>query len=254
VGDYLSGPYLVFATFFLIPVAVVAWFCGRRLALVIAALASACGVVSTALDPQSVAPAVYLANGFLRFVMYAIVAVVVAAQRDAVETIHDLAATDPLTGLLNRRAFYEEARRELYRAQREGRPLALAYIDVDELKARNDTYGHEAGDAMIVEFASAARRTFRASDLVARVGGDEFVVLLVDTDQLRAAEIVDRLRETLEASELTPIRFSAGIASGRVGSEVDVEAIVHAADVLMIEAKAHGKSRSVSRDELVARS
>jgi diguanylate cyclase (GGDEF)-like protein len=247
VGDYFSGPYLVFATFFLVPVATSAWFCGRAAGLVVSTEAAVAGVVTTAADPQAITPAIYLTNGVLRFVMYAAVCVVLANERQATETIRSLATTDPLTGLLNRRAFYQHASSEMERARRNQQEVAMIYIDVDDLKARNDTYGHEAGDAMIVEFAEAARATLRTTDLVARVGGDEFVMMLCDVDQLTAEHAVERLRTRLENAELLPIRFSAGIVAGPVVADepVDVERILHAADVLMMQAKGSGKARTV---------
>jgi len=250
VGDYLSGPYLVFATFFLVPVATAAWFCGWAPALVIAGLAAIVGVVSTALDPDAITPPIYLMNGLLRFVMYATVSVVLAAERTASDQLRSMATTDPLSALLNRRAFYERASYELMRAHRDGRALAIVYIDVDDLKGRNDTYGHEAGDAMIVEFADAARATFRSADLLARVGGDEFVMLLPNADGPSATASVERLRQRLGSSSFLPIRFSAGLVAGTVDPGADVERLVHAADVLMMDAKSQGKSRTIGRDSL----
>jgi len=250
VGDYLTGPYLVFATFYLAPVALAAWVLGRTPALLVAGLAAVLGVVGTALDPQDVTPPVYFANGGFRFVTYSFVALIVSAERSAMQAIRDLAATDPLTGLLNRRRFYEQATVELARAQRAATPVAVVYLDVDELKQRNDTFGHEAGDLMLVDFATTAKATFRTTDLLARLGGDEFCFFLPGTDLDAAHATVERLRHLLQEADVLPVRFSAGIACGRVDGSIDIESVVRSADVLMFEAKAAGKGKSVVRASL----
>jgi diguanylate cyclase (GGDEF)-like protein len=162
-------------------------------------------------------------------------------------TIIELAATDPLTGLMNRRTFYQAVERELHRARRDGAPVAMVYVDVDDLKARNDTYGHEAGDEMIVAVAATARSTFRTTDLLARLGGDEFAFLLPATDLDAADAAVERLRSRLVDAEPIPIRFSAGIVAGVVADDVDPEWLVHRADLLMIEAKGAGKGGAASQ-------
>jgi diguanylate cyclase (GGDEF)-like protein len=244
VGDYLTGPYLVFATFYLLPVVVASWYLGRTAGLVAGLLAALSGAVSTAIDPRDVTSPVIVSNGVLRFVTYALIAALTSAERDALLALSRLASTDGLTGLVNRRTFYEIVERELARARRSPQSrLAVVYIDVDELKFRNDTYGHEAGDAMLVEFAEIARRTMRSIDTVARVGGDEFCILLPETVVGDAEAAVQRLLDNLAQAELLPIRVSAGIVSGPVADEIDVETIVHAADELMLEAKRSGKGQ-----------
>lgn len=118
VGDYLTGPYLVFATFYLIPVVASAWFRGLRLALAIAAGAVCSGLIGTALHAQALSPLVYIWNETFRFVTYVFAAVTVSAARNAIQSIDALAATDPLTGLLNRRRYYEQAATEIARSRR----------------------------------------------------------------------------------------------------------------------------------------
>jgi hypothetical protein len=105
VGDFLTGPYLVFATFYLAPVALAAWFAGRGAGLAVALTAGVAGVIVTAMNPREVVPAVYLWNGTFRFITYSVVVLLVTAERAAMETISSLASTDQLTGLLNRRRF-----------------------------------------------------------------------------------------------------------------------------------------------------
>ena len=246
VGDYLTGPYLAFATVYLLPVGLAAWFAGRRAALIVALLASTLGVLTTAADTGDISPAVNLANGLLRLVLYGVVGLVLAAERQALRTIAELATTDSLTGLANRRHFTDLAARELARSKRDGRPVAVVYIDVDDLKHRNETLGHEAGDALLVEFAAAARRSLRSTDLLARMGGDEFAGLLPACDADEAEATIARLRAELAEGVDAPVTFSAGVAVGVVTDGLGVEPILHAADLAMLEAKATGKDRTTT--------
>ena len=124
-----------------------------------------------------------------------------------------LADRDPLTGLLNRRGFDAAAATELARAARFSRPLTLAYIDLDDFKQVNDTYGHEEGDRLLAAVA-AALAAGRACDVVARLGGDEFALLLPETDATAAAHAIERMRlAALAASEAAglPVTFSCGV-------------------------------------------
>jgi diguanylate cyclase (GGDEF)-like protein len=124
-----------------------------------------------------------------------------------------LADRDPLTGLLNRRGFDAAATGELARAQRFGRPLTLAYIDLDDFKAINDTHGHAAGDRLLAAVAGALAAG-RACDVVARLGGDEFALLLPETDAGAAALAIERMREAAVSASTAaglPISFSCGV-------------------------------------------
>jgi diguanylate cyclase (GGDEF)-like protein len=249
VGDYLTGPYLVFATFYLIPVVVAAWCRGLRLALAIALCAVCSGVIGTAMHSEELSPPVYLWNETFRFVTYLFAAVTVSAVRNALRSIDAMASTDPLTGLLTRRRYHELAATEFARSRRSADPISLVYIDVDDLKQTNDRSGHDAGDRMLVAFAEAARSTLRSTDLLARLGGDEFSFLLPDTDRAAAHDTIQRLQQLL-ATEAVPVRFSAGIVSGTVTDDLDVESAIRAADLLMLEAKENGKTEVLSRPSL----
>ena len=123
------------------------------------------------------------------------------AQRQTreIEAVQRTAATDPLTGVLNRRGFDEAVERELARARRYGRPLALAYLDVRGLKAVNDSEGHLVGDELIRQVAALLRDCARAGDLVGRLGGDEFGLVLAEQPADSAAIVQARLRAQLPA-------------------------------------------------------
>jgi diguanylate cyclase (GGDEF)-like protein len=117
----------------------------------------------------------------------------------AIATMERAAATDPLTGVLNRRGFGEAVERELARARRHDRPFALAYIDVRGLKAVNDSDGHLVGDELIKEVANLLRDCARTGDVVGRLGGDEFALLLAEQSAEGAASVADRLRAYVPA-------------------------------------------------------
>jgi diguanylate cyclase (GGDEF)-like protein len=150
-----------------------------------------------------------------------------------------LASTDPLTGLANRRALTELMERELHNAERYGAPLAFVVLDLDDLKKINDTLGHHAGDEALRSFAEALKAGARRGDIVARYAGDEFVVVMAQTDRIAAEAVLRRLYGALEG---TPLKCSAGIALfPRNGA--DAIALFAAADRALYEAKQAGKNR-----------
>ena len=124
-----------------------------------------------------------------------------AAVAAEVERLAEMAITDPLTGLRNHRAFHEDVARELQRVGRTGVPLALVLLDLDDLKAVNDTHGHQAGDERLQALADAIRATGRGADLAYRVGGDEFAVILPDARAWGALEFAQRLRAATQAGD-----------------------------------------------------
>ena len=181
------------------------------------------------------------------FVLAASVAYLVnwrLSERQAVEIsrlvsrLEGLARTDPLTGVPNRRVWEEELPRELERARRMGAGLCLAMIDLDNFKDYNDRHGHQAGDLVLKEAASAWRAEIRSTDLLARYGGEEFVLLLPACALDDAVRIVERLRLVT-----TLVTCSVGLACWDF-QEASSE-LVERADRAMYAAKAEGRNRHV---------
>ncbi|MDR7401419.1 MAG: diguanylate cyclase [Armatimonadota bacterium] len=161
-----------------------------------------------------------------------------AAVRRAVQDraqIRALAVTDPLTGLHNRHFFEEVIRREVALAERHGQPFAIAVVDVNGLREVNNRYGHLAGDELLREAAKFLRSHVRAADEVIRWGGDEFLVLMPRTDDVRAAAVARRLLETA-AGEEPALGFSIGLGVWRPGRSV--EDVLREADAAMYRHKA----------------
>jgi diguanylate cyclase (GGDEF)-like protein len=169
-----------------------------------------------------------------------------------IERLRRLAETDPLTGLLNRRAFLDAAARQIAYAQRYRRPLAVVVADIDHFKAVNDRFGHAAGDCVIREVAARLKSAARDTDLVARFGGEEFVVLLMESDIAACVAYAERARALIEASPVSldqpaaaagaSVTISAGCAV-LTSEDRDVQDAIDRADGALYSAKAAGRNR-----------
>ncbi|MGH9032975.1 MAG: diguanylate cyclase [Acidimicrobiia bacterium] len=158
--------------------------------------------------------------------------------------VERLATRDGLTGLPNRRLFEESLEREVARAQRRGSPLSLVVLDVDHFKDINDTLGHQGGDSVLRAVGRALTDNTKASDLPARYGGDEFVVLLPDCSGPDSLSVAERLRAAVAAGMTAHVSVSVGAASMPENAD-DGSRLVAAADAALYEAKAGGRDRSV---------
>ncbi|MBV1888916.1 MAG: GGDEF domain-containing protein [Proteobacteria bacterium] len=165
-----------------------------------------------------------------------------------VENYQVLAGHDELTGLYNRRYFTGAAEQEVQRAGRYQRNISLMLIDIDNFKLINDTYGHQAGDAVIEDIADVMRENFREADLFGRYGGEEFIALLPETQMLEAEVIAERIRNMItqrrikfEQNEIT-YSVSIGITQGQPGMLLDQ--LVGQADKVLYQAKNNGRNRT----------
>lgn len=161
------------------------------------------------------------------------------------------ARTDELTGLSNRRDVQEQLNKALSRHQRSKQPFSVILIDLDHFKAINDSFGHEAGDAVLKDFSAMLKRLCRETDIPARWGGEEFLILLPDTSLLQALVLADRLRVETQAREFTfngtrlNVSMSAGVCS--VTQHGTAASLLRQADLNLYEAKSSGRNRIVPR-------
>lgn len=159
------------------------------------------------------------------------------------------ARTDYLTGLLNRGYFMELAEQELSRASRYGARFSVLLLDIDYFKAVNDTYGHKVGDQVLQRFAELCRAELREVDIFGRMGGEEFAILLTETDDRKAFEVADRLRLVVANSEITlqhglPLRFTVSIGVAFFnGRETNIDSLINQADEQLYRAKHEGRNR-----------
>ena len=165
------------------------------------------------------------------------------------EALRHQATHDSLTGAWNRTAIMDALRKELARASREGRSVAVVMADIDHFKRVNDTYGHRAGDAVLREVVRRMRACLRPYDDIGRYGGEEFMIVLGGNSTADAAAVAERVRagiaqdpeNTFEAT--IPVTISFGVASTDEGDAADVESLIQSADMALYRAKEHGRNR-----------
>jgi diguanylate cyclase (GGDEF)-like protein len=174
-----------------------------------------------------------------------------AELRDANQRLSELAMTDPLTQILNRRAFFQKFQEELDRVGRYKHPLAVAMLDVDHFKDFNDREGHVAGDEALKKLTQVSLANLRKTDLLARYGGEEFVVMMPETRVKAGLEICERLRLALEntvfegSNKKEKLTVSLGVAGFPADGQTS-EALIQAADQALYRAKQSGRNRVVS--------
>lgn len=161
--------------------------------------------------------------------------------------LHEQSRRDALTHLGNYRAFHEDLRREMARAEREHLPLTLMFLDLNRFKALNDSLGHQAGDAVLCEVAVCLNRACRASDLSYRLGGDEFCVILPNTGLAEGHAFVDRLKTcwSQRPADEGGVTVSVGLAQATPGVHIRTEDLIRAADQSMYRAKARARESNV---------
>lgn len=168
------------------------------------------------------------------------------------EEVYQLATLDALTELCNRRHFLELLEKEIARAQRHARPLALAILDVDHFKRINDEHGHIAGDGVLRQIAEILRQHVRGEDIAARIGGEEFAVLLPEAASEAALAFAERLRVAIAAGEFAPggkrraLTISIGLAELSPAHATRSD-LMRAADAALYEAKESGRNRVCRR-------
>ncbi|MBF0353885.1 MAG: diguanylate cyclase [Alphaproteobacteria bacterium] len=168
----------------------------------------------------------------------------VTREKTLAEEILRQAKTDPLTGVANRRAFYEVASLESERAARYSRPMVAMMIDLDHFKRINDNYGHDGGDLALKQFAEICKSLIRKNDLMGRIGGEEFALLLPETDLDGALEAARKLRQQISQAVVKHgnLRFFFTISIGIAELKSDLDDMMKRADQALYEAKAQGRN------------
>ena len=244
--DYLTGVEIRFGLFYLAPILLVTWLGSRRSGLLMALLATVVSrAVNTLAGESHSHPLIPFWNALVNGGFFASNVLLLGKLKETLEREAQSSRTDYLTGVANTRCFYEQVERDMNWCRRKGRPLTIAYIDCDNFKTVNDTQGHPAGDALLVQVATTIKSNLRPQDTVGRLGGDEFAVLFFDTDEEESRNVLVRLHAALctamQGREVG-VTFSVG-AITFANLPASVDAMVKAADDIMYGVKKGTKNR-----------
>jgi diguanylate cyclase (GGDEF)-like protein len=249
-ADYNTRAEASLSVFYLFPVMIVAWRSSTK-ATIIMSLVSALvwEVINIFSGTRFPDLWIYFWNPGSRFAFYLVVALLLRKIRAVNVELSRLSSIDPLTGVKNRRVFIESLDIEIARHHRNEQPLSVAFIDLDNFKQVNDTLGHQTGDELLTTVAATLRAHLRKSDVIGRIGGDEFAILMPETNGEGAQAALSIARDHLHVamSKLgVPVTFSAGIVSGQ--SKANADQILHYADALMYEVKQNGRDNIRQRE------
>ena len=243
--DYFTGPDLTISLFYLLPISLASWSVGKTPGRITALFAAMIWQTSNLLLGEEASSFfVVLWNTSVRLGIFLIFSTLLSEFHILLDHQTELSRTDPLTGILNRRAFYEAFSMELKWIDRTHKPLTVVFLDVDNFKVINDTLGHLTGDKLLLRVAQRIKLQLRGTDSVSRLGGDEYALLLPDTDETAAGIVIPRLQAAL-VGEMTaakwPVTFSMGILTCST-APTSAQDTIHLADQLMYKAKRSGKN------------
>jgi len=240
LADYLTGNEITFSLFYLAPIVLVTWSVNKITGLLLSFL-SALTLLSAeiAAGQTYTHPSIYLWNTLLRTIFFVIITYLVAELHRSRREEQLAARTDFVSGAVNRRYFDEMLQMELDRIRRYPHPITMVYIDIDNFKLVNDLFGHKIGDEVLRCIASDLKSQLRSTDTIARMGGDEFALLLPSTQQLQAQVVLSKVRAHLQEEMRRrnfPVTFSMGVVTC-LAPPHSAEQIINMADGLMYEVK-----------------
>jgi diguanylate cyclase (GGDEF)-like protein len=240
--DFDSGFETTFSFFYLIPIAITTWYLGKTEGQIMVVLSIITWAVSNRLAGEVYSHEIIRYwNAGIRLVVFFLFAELLHGLQQALLHEQSLSRTDFLTGIYNSREFYERVNFEILR---NGNPMTVAYMDLDSFKQVNDRHGHSEGDKLLKIIAQTASSVIRKTDVVARMGGDEFVFLFPDSDQTKARVALEKVKLALvnkmRESNL-PITFSIGAVTF-LSAPQSTDEMLHKADKLMYEVKESGKN------------
>lgn len=238
--DYLTGNEITFSLFYLAPIVLVTWSVNQTTGLALSFLSAL-----TLLGAESAAgqtyshPGIYFWNTLLSTFFFVVVTFLVAELHNSRREERLAARTDFVSGAVNRRYFDELLQMEINRIRRYPHPITMVYIDIDNFKLVNDLFGHKIGDEVLRCIASELKSQLRSTDTIARVGGDEFALLLPSAHQLQAQVVLSKVRAHLQAEMRRrnfPVTFSMGAVTC-LAPPHSAEQMINMADEIMYEVK-----------------
>ncbi len=248
--DFRTGSDFSMLLLYAAPVLIAARYCGRFEGLVVAGTAGLCWLLGSYVHLKPGDSVSHLSwNAVNRLGVFALIAYAIALQaqlKRALEREQLRANTDRLTGLLNKGAFRDRVEEEIRRAQRYQHPLTLAFVDLDNFKQVNDTQGHARGDVLLQHISQTINTAIRKTDIVGRIGGDEFAICYPEIDEEQARQAISKLLQALEimtSQSGWQVTASVGVITSGPG-HVRYDEILGKSDQLMYVAKQKGKNRA----------
>lgn len=249
--DYITGPDYSLSVLYLIPVILAAWFGGKPSGGIVSIVAAAVWLLAELVGKKHHDHVTVLYwNDFMELLLFLIVSFIIAALKSSLEQEKLSARTDHLTGIPNRRCFYDLAALAINVNRRYEHRLTVVYVDIDNFKNVNDQLGHSAGDTLLRLVSATIRDNIRKSDIVARLGGDEFALLFPETGKEDAQIAIQKVRQSLEdvVQGGWPVTFSFGMVTFHK-PPATVDELLKGADELMYRVKEEGKN--MFRHEMV---
>jgi diguanylate cyclase (GGDEF)-like protein len=243
--DFVTAPDFSIALFYLAPIYFLTWFAGMIPGVTMTCFAMFFLITADLRWNEALLRSPLLDwDRFARLCFLLLTTVLLGRLREAYLNASESSRSDFLTGLANRREFFAVAEQERLRAARYGQCISVAYMDLDGFKEVNDRLGHSAGDAILIDVANHIRKNLRAIDMVARMGGDEFVILLPETDAPSARVAIEKLRGLLldlSQERNWPVTYSIGLVTFEQAPK-STDDMIGEADKLMYSVKRGSKN------------
>jgi len=243
---FLTGPELALSLFYIFPIALVTWNAGRGAGIIISITSALSWLMADLMMLNSFSNIIIpFLNETFRLIVFLIITYIIFELKNALENHKELARTDPLTSVANRRAFFELANAELNKARRYRHPISVVYMDIDNFKKINDSLGHHIGDRLLRSVAKMIKQNIRVIDIIARFGGDEFGIFLSETGAEAAGLVASKLKIKLLGlmqGNGWSVTFSMGVVTFEIFPD-SVDEMIKIADSQMYAAKKKGKNR-----------
>jgi diguanylate cyclase (GGDEF)-like protein len=244
--DHFSWPGLAFTMLYFVPILIVSWFCGKWAGLLICLCAALAWSVDDFVTEHAYAnKLVPYINTAANFFFFILVTYIIKRFRRILYLEKEYANTDFLTKAANGRFFRQMAEIQINQAKRYGRSFSIVYLDLDNFKSINDNFGHSSGDLLLKSVADALKLSVRQVDTVARIGGDEFAILLPESDYNGAELVAWRIQENIlkvAQKKNWPVTSSIGVVTC-VEPPLSADEMIKWADAVMYRAKTGGKNK-----------
>lgn len=246
LADYYIGKRISFSIFYLIPIFFLLWVREEKWpGFIISIVATLVWYIADSKNNyNNVHFMIPYWNALTRFIVFMVFVLILSKLKRTLEQEKLRARTDYITGINNSQAFFEMAGKELLRCNRYNHPVSIAYIDCDDFKKVNDTQGHKTGNRLLKLIAQFLKDNTRSIDIIARIGGDEFVVLFPETDKDNSFKVVERVQQkifNLMKENNWSVTLSIGLLT-IYECDINIEELIHQADNLMYQAKKKGKN------------